>query len=363
MRVMTRRRKPLSIVFPAGTHDANRRRRRIPAIGAVVVSLGAGSLGAVSQRAVSLGACLLLGAFGCQSRRIAVSQGTPHPRQELISEIKDFENQVGFQTTKNFSRHSDKTAADYRCYYTGKLELPDSYEKLRLKGGTRDGCRVKESKYDVFFYALEAAASGNTAVTVSLSEASPERVMVVVPHEDFHNDKQLQKLPAAMSEAASTLVGFLTASEFALEKFGAGSPEHTRLAQEAQLFLAKAELVNAYHSEISALYAAHGEKRITRREALAKKEELFDELEVKCRAILPKPVSFNSCPAVGNNAGLAFDRTYTERYPLLHKAFTAKPRGLAETIQRLRELANDQRLTQSGPDSMHAIVAAILDAE
>ena len=170
---------------------------------------------------------------------------------------------------------------------------------------------------------MEVAASGNTPVTGSLSQASPERVMVVVPHEDFHNDKQLRKLPAAMGEAASTLAGFLTAIQFSRDKFGANSPEHKKLAQEADLFLRKAELVNAYHSEVSALYDAHRSKQITKLEALAKKEKLFSELEEKCRAILPKPASFNPCPAAGNNAGLAFDRTYTQRYPLLYGAFKA----------------------------------------
>ena len=325
--------------------SANRHGPRMLTIGSVIVFLGVS---------------LALGASGCQSRRHAVSKGAPHPRQELIAEIKDFEKQIGFQETNNFSRHSDKAAADYRCYYTGKFELPGTYEGLRLKAGTRDGCRVDESKYDVFFYALEAAASGNTPVTGLLSEASPERVMVVVPHEDFHNDKQLRKLPAAMSEAASTLVGFLTARQFARAKFGAGSPEHNKLAQEAELFLRKAELVNAYHSEISALYDAHRAKQVTTLEALEKKERLFGKLEEKCRAILPQPASFNPCPSAMNNAGLAFDRTYTQRYPLLYGAFKAQPRGLAETIQKLRELPDAEQLKRVEPDLIEGIVEAIL---
>ena len=345
MRGPALRQKPQSVMRPVRIPGANRPPPRMLTIGAVIVSMGVS---------------LALGALGCQSRRHAVSRGVPHPRQELIAEIKDFEKQLGFQETNNFSRHSDNAAADYRCYYTGKLELPETYEDLRMKNGTRDGCRVDESKYDVFFYAMEAAASGDTPVSGLLSEASPERVMVVVPHEDFHNDKQMRKLPAAMSEAASTLVGFLTASEFARDKFGANSPEHNKLAQEADLFLRKAELVNAYHSEISALYGAHRSKQLTKLEALAKKEKLFSELEEKCRAVLPRPASFNSCPAAANNAGLAFDRTYTQRYPLLYVALKAQPRGLAETIQRLRELPNNEQLKQAKPDSIEGIVEAIL---
>ena len=320
------------------------RANQVSAVGAAVVSLA-------------------LGALGCQARRHAVSAGVPHPRQELIAEIKNFEKQLGFEETNNFSRHSGKTAADYRCYYTGKLELPDTYEKLRIKRGSKDGCQIDELRNDVFFYAPEAVASGNTPITGMLSEASPERIMVLVPHEDFHNDNQLRKLPTAMSEAASTLVAFLTASEFARDKFGAGSPEHGKLKPEAELFLRKAELVNAYHLEISTLYEDHRAKRVTRQEALQTKKKLFNELEEECRAIGPKPASFNPCPAVLNNAGLAFDRTYTKRYPLLYRAFNKQECGLAETIQALRELANDERVRQAQPDSIEGIVKTILAAE
>ena len=49
---------------------------------------------------------------------------------------------------------------------------------------------------------------------------------------------------------------------------------------------------------------------------------LYDELERSCSAITPDPVSFNKCPAAMNNAGLAFDRTYTAHYPMFHELYT-----------------------------------------
>ena len=64
------------------------------------------------------------------------------------------------------------------------------------------------------------------------------------------------KLPATITEPAATLVGLLTASELAREKFGADSEVYRNLSIEPELFLRKAELVARYHAKLSKLYAA-----------------------------------------------------------------------------------------------------------
>src|ERR1019366_4387678 len=61
-------------------------------------------------------------------------------RKDLITAIKRLEKKLGLRRTKNFQKESTETAVAYRCYYTGKLELPDSYEKLQLIQGTKSGC-------------------------------------------------------------------------------------------------------------------------------------------------------------------------------------------------------------------------------
>jgi len=73
-------------------------------------------------------------------------------------------------------------------------------------------------------------------------------------------------------------------------------------------------------------------------QALDRKAELFAELERSCAAIAPEPVSFNKCPAAMNNAGLAFDRTYTRHYPMLYDLYTllgGNPSQLVVTLKRL----------------------------
>jgi hypothetical protein len=265
--------------------------------------------------------------------------------QELIGAVKSLEKRLGFRRTHNFSRHSSQVAAEYRCYYTGKLELPESYEGLVLAQGTHKGCPVDPDKYDVFFYPLEAMADGKTPLTTSLENASTERLLVVVPHEDFHESKELQKLPASLSEAASTLIGFLTASQLGREKFGPGSEVYSRLAKEPDLFLQKAEIINRYHAKVSGLYADVRSGSATREGATEQKGQLFGEMKLACNAIDPNPRSFNKCPAVNNNAGLAFDATYTKYYPLIYsfyKSCQARGWDLKTTVGALKQaLATD----------------------
>ena len=269
--------------------------------------------------------------------------------EQLIRSVKRLEKRLGFRHTHNFSRHSSQVAAEYRCYYTGKLELPESYEGLALAQGTSNGCPVDPDKYDVFFYPLEAMANGKTPLTTSLENASTERLLVVVPHEDFHESKELQKLPASLSEAASTLIGFLTARELGRERFGSDSEVYRRLAREPELFLQKAEVINQYYTKVSRLYAGVRSGSVSHEGAMEQKEQLFGAMKRVCTAIDPNPRSFNKCPAVNNNAGLAFDATYTKYYPLMYsfyRSYQAKGWDLKTTVDALKQaLAIDSAAT------------------
>lgn len=258
-------------------------------------------------------------------------------REEVIRQIKDFERTLQFEETGNFKRQKESKEAYFRCYYTGKFELPSSYDDLKLRYGDQNGCPINEEKYDVFFYRIEAVASGNAPVTSSLESASLERLLVVVPHEDFHVDKQIQSLPAAFAEAASTLIGFLTANEFARANMPAAD-----VSGEAELFLQKAELTNAYYGALKRLYDSVRAGSISKRDALARKKKLFQEMQNKCEAIHPDPKSFNKCLSANNNAGLAFEMTYTKYYPLMHELYEATGQDLEKTIEAIRKPADRQ---------------------
>jgi len=257
------------------------------------------------------------------------------------------EKKLGFHRTKNFHRQSAEIAAAYRCYYTGKLELPDSYAGLQLAPGTKTGCSLDTRKYDVFFYPLEAAGSGKTPVSASLANEPTERFLVVVPHEDFHSSKELQKLPPTLGEGAATLAGFLTAAEVARQQFGEKSEVYQNLQREPELFMRKAEIVNRYHIQLRQLYTAARAGRISQPDALAQKQAAFEELHQACTAILPAPKTFNRCPAAINNAGLAFDETYTKYYPLMYQLYLAKGREIKSTFEALKKALNAKAETEA----------------
>jgi hypothetical protein len=257
---------------------------------------------------------------------------------EVIGELKDFGESLGGHATENFLRHSDRYTADNRCYFTGKLQLPEFYSGLRMVRENEANCIGRADQHDVFFYPVQAVASGEETVTVSLAEAPLERVLVVVPHEDFHNQPEARKAPTEVAEAAATLVGFLTASGFAKEKFGADSTTFRMLDRDVDLFLRKSVIVNLYYEKVSGLYRAFRSGVLTPAETLNRKAELFEALRQSCSEISPDPVSFNKCPAALNNAGLAFDRTYTQNYQLIHDLYRLLGSDTAALVSTLKRL-------------------------
>lgn len=245
----------------------------------------------------------------------------------VIQSAKQAERAAGIRPTKNFGHADPHVRAFYRCYYTGPLQLPDSYAGLKLRKGSPEGCPLNPQKYDVFFYPIEAVASGHTPVTESLAAAPTERVATVVPHEDFH--EQIPDLPDEIGEAAATLAGFLTGAA-ALE-----STHDSALDHDAELFLEKSRLVNRYHERLSAVYQARHDGQLSRTAALDEKRKIFAAIQQECAAIQPDPRSFNKCVSSGNNAGLAFDHTYTKYYPLVYQVYLACRRDVKCAIDTM----------------------------
>ena len=239
-----------------------------------------------------------------------------------IQQLKAAEKSAGFGPTGNFAHADPRIAAYYRCYYTGKLELPGSYDGLKLREGTRHGCSLNEGKYDVFFYPIEAVASGHAPVTQSLAQASTDRLAMVVPHEDFHD--QVRRLPDPIGEAAATLIGFVTAAT-AFDK----------QALDADLFLRKAEIVNRYFDRLSETYQSARRGALSREAARQEQRRLLGNLQQECAAIEPNPASFNKCLPAANNAGLAFDHSYTKYYPLLYRVYVNCGKDLRCTTQKI----------------------------
>ena len=154
-------------------------------------------------------------------------------------------------------------------------------------------------------------------------------------------------MPGRCAEAAATLVGFLTAGEFARQRFGTDSETYRNLAREPELFLHKAHIVNRYFDELGRLYAAVRTGHISRGDALAQKQRAYAALERECGAIAPEPRSFNRCLGANNNAGLAFDATYTKYYPLLYEVYRAHGGNFPATLDKLKQVFAAGKLSES----------------
>ncbi|MEZ5361849.1 MAG: aminopeptidase [Bryobacterales bacterium] len=202
----------------------------------------------------------------------------------------------------------------------------------------KPGCRFDTAKLDVFVYPAEAMAGRDAPVTDALAAAEPTRRDFVVAHEDFHEQQGVRQLEPALKEAVFMLAGLLTAAEAA--SLRDDLEERDRAITEADLFLDKAHRVNAAHRELRALYDAYARGEISATEALAGKREAFARLREQCdQQGAPRPQAFHPCPAAMNNAGLAFDATYTREYPRVHALFEANGRDPKRTIEALRRLA------------------------
>jgi hypothetical protein len=107
------------------------------------------------------------------------------------------------------------------------------------------------------------------------------------------------------------------------------------------------------------LYAAARDGQLSERDALAQKQQAFEELHQECTAISPEPKSFNRCPAANNNAGLAFDETYTKYYPLMYQLYLAEGREIKPTLSALERALN----TKSEEEALENLRKAVKSDE
>src|SRR5207244_4723598 len=143
--------------------------------------------------------------FACAARtppQVLPPSAPPVSGINAIGEVKAFEEILGEEQTGNFLRFSGRPTADERCYFTGKLQLPEFYSGLRLAREEEARCTARAAEYDVFFYPVQAVASGEETITVALADAPVERILMVVPHEDFHNQSEMLEAPTEVVESA-----------------------------------------------------------------------------------------------------------------------------------------------------------------
>ena len=276
---------------------------------------------------------------GCASHRAARDQAAASPteRQQRIGRLQDFTEEKGFKRTGNFRRGAPDKEAYFLCYFAPKWKLPDSYDDLGYRESDARGCGIDEKKYDVYFHKVEAVAFENTPVTKAMEEAPEERALMVAAHEEVHEDPQLERLPHPVAESASTLLGILTAAAFAQKEGDIQTA--TRLSGDAVMFQKKSVAVNALHAKLSSAYEDFRKKRISQTDIEKIKAEAFAQASVECKTF-GRAHSVNPCLPASNNAGLAFDHSYTRWYPQLYRLYEACGSDLNTFLEELRSMGD-----------------------
>jgi hypothetical protein len=236
-------------------------------------------------------------------------------RQELVHEIEDHEFLFWFTPTTNFKTYDDNAGVLYFCYYAEKLDLT-----LHFVLGTKEGCSVDKNIYDVFFYPAQAAAGMNIPLMSSLVTAPLGRFIMVILHEDFH--EQVLGIPTlALNESSATLMGLLLTREFAYQKYGAQSEPAKDAISDMTLFLRIALIEEQYASRLRGVYQQVARGEVARDEGLRLKEALFNEMKNECQGIAPKLLF--TCANADNNAHFGYQLNYTAHYPLFYRLYEA----------------------------------------
>lgn len=265
---------------------------------------------------------LLFSATACQAVSTGFEQDisvavTPEEvklRTALIQEIKAFEAKLGWRPTDNFLEYSEALGTYDFCGRAERLSFI-----VRWDTSTKEECEKDGRTYDTAYYELEALAGIGTPLSGSLVKAELSRFIMVVFHEDFH--EQIRKIPAlALNESATQLMGFLAAREFVREKYGKHSDIARAFAQEAELSLNDARIEKRYYQELKNLYDRVSSGEVDEVQGLKREAFLYGEMQRECKET--KLTTASSCGEITNNVIFASSILYAMHYPLfydLHK--------------------------------------------
>lgn len=219
------------------------------------------------------------------------------------------------------------------CFWSGILDL-----KLDAQFQVTE-CVKDSALFDVWLYNAQAMATIKTPLLAELARAPLVRFVMVVFHEDFH--EQISRIPSMeLNESATTLMGLLAARDFAEQYYGSDSDEFKVFAEDIEQHLNSALILTRYVREFGELYEQVGAGKVGKEQALIVKRELFAKLLADCAVVKTK--SLASCSVVNNNARLAFQFAYAQYYPMFYRLHVACGGNTKKTGLRIIALAKEQ---------------------
>ena len=262
---------------------------------------------------------------GCAQIReflIPPSPGVTAEWRLLLSEVRGYEQRIGFSNTNNFANLTREQEACPFCGRASRLVLPYSYLDPAiewLKVASEDQCGALSRDADFFYGESEALGEVATPLTPAMVEGKLDRFIYLVIHEDCHDQFEL---PYGIEEALCDLLTFKAMIAFADEKYGEYSVEARAVRRYVESETALAYNIIKYYEQLAVLYARHERKTIST-------DALLRE-----RAVIYRNASgpLNSRNGVLNNVRIANRMTYSRHLPFLEGVYVALGRDLARAV-------------------------------
>lgn len=235
-------------------------------------------------------------------------------RMALVREMKEFQARLGWAPTDNFLTYAPTLGTYSWCMQSGILnfQVEWSFEITKAE------CVASGEFFDTQFYEAEALAGIGTPLSSSMVKARRERFIMVVFHEDFH--EQVRGIPTlALNESAAELLGFLAARAFVEEKEGKHSPLYRELSADLEVSLKSASVEIRHYAALSGVYEKAAAGMITREQALGEKAVLYKKLQNECANM--RLSTAMSCAGITNNASFARNIVYSAHYPLFYDLY------------------------------------------
>ena len=258
---------------------------------------------------------------GCQSS----DTPTVAQKMELVEEIKDFEQKLGFRSTENFKTYSDETEAYPYYFYTSVTELPYSLGDPRLQFGSGTPARgtLDSEKYDIYFYDIPVIAGIGTPVTKSLIRGPVSTFIRLIFHEDWHEQIDL---PLGIEEPSAEVISYIAAIQFAREELGEDSAVYFYLRLYFSNRFREGRIYEKYYNQLSALYERFHSGLISEAATLDEKAELFASLGDELEYV------WGGKPDQLNNAFVAYQMTYLRHIATMYQVYSANDFDLAKTV-------------------------------
>ena len=184
--------------------------------------------------------------------------------------------------------------------------------------------------------------------------ASPARFIMVVFHEDFH--EQMIGVPTwAINESAVTLLGLLSAREYAFKKYGAASVISREFDTDIIHYLEVARIEENHAALLHALYGSVARGERTRAQGLEAKEKLFSAMGESCTTIFLRTMA--GCASLKNNADFGVAFKYAQYYRLFYALHQSCGEDVRTTGLILSGLAHEQLTEETYVDRINKIIA------